>query len=64
MKPDLSQESVDILEKQLGLSVTRNGRYSGAGISYNVYPGVGHSTNQKELDDVREWIVKAIPKSE
>jgi len=31
------------------------------GLEFHVYEGMGHGTNQTELDDLRTWIKKAVP---
>ncbi|KII95275.1 hypothetical protein PLICRDRAFT_97562 [Plicaturopsis crispa FD-325 SS-3] len=31
------------------------------GLDFRSYDGVGHSTNQKELDDLRAWLARALP---
>lgn len=31
------------------------------GLTYNIYPGMGHSTVPKELDDVIAWIKQVLP---
>ncbi|KAG6910143.1 hypothetical protein DXG01_012902 [Tephrocybe rancida] len=31
------------------------------GLSYHLYEGMGHTTNPQELNDLREWIKKALP---
>ncbi|KAF5392921.1 hypothetical protein D9757_001195 [Collybiopsis confluens] len=57
VKPKLAEESVDFL-RNVGISVVKPGEL--AGLSYNVYPGVGHSTNTQELEDLKTWIAKVI----
>ncbi|TFK46899.1 Phospholipase/carboxylesterase [Heliocybe sulcata] len=67
--------SVEVMEKQLGMKVTRNPGMdekdkrvgpipTDGGIVFNSYDGVGHFTLQKELDDVRDWIKQVLPKTE
>ena len=60
VKPELAKESSKFLIEQLGIPVATSGVLGG--LSYNVYEGVGHSTNQKELDDLKSFIKKAVPK--
>ncbi|KAE9404822.1 Phospholipase/carboxylesterase [Gymnopus androsaceus JB14] len=61
VKPLFAEESVAFL-KSHGIPEATPDEM--AGISYNVYPGVGHSTNMQELDDLKTWIAKIIPEQE
>ncbi|KAJ3895598.1 Phospholipase/carboxylesterase/thioesterase [Lentinula edodes] len=58
VKPIFAEESVEFL-KSVGISNAKPGELSG--LSYNIYPGVGHSTNMQELEDLKVWIAKVIP---
>ncbi|KIK67623.1 hypothetical protein GYMLUDRAFT_36362 [Collybiopsis luxurians FD-317 M1] len=58
VKPKLAEESIEFL-KSVGISVAKSG--GSAGLSHNVYPGVGHSTNMQELEDLKAWIAKVVP---
>lgn len=60
MKFELVTESVEVLSKGLDIPVTQNTSEVG-GISFNVYEGIGHTTNQKELDDLKTWIKHVLP---
>ncbi|KAF9062230.1 Phospholipase/carboxylesterase/thioesterase [Rhodocollybia butyracea] len=53
VKPKFAEESIDWL-KSIGIR-------SLSGLSYTFYPGVGHSTNMQELEDLKVWIAKVIP---
>lgn len=58
MKYEFGQKSVKFLTETLGMPIAGEGEFKG--LSFNTYPGVGHSTNQKELDDLRAWLKKAV----
>jgi predicted esterase len=60
VKYELASASADTLSKMLDIPVTSNTNEVG-GISFNVYEGIGHTTNQKELDDLRAWITRLLP---
>jgi len=60
VKPRFSLESVEFF-KSMGIKEAKPRENSLAGLSYNVYPGVGHSTNLQELEDLKAWIAKVIP---
>jgi len=60
VKTQYFKESSDFLVQQLGMPVAKPGDVKG--LSYHLYEGIGHATTQKELDDLKEWIKKAIPK--
>ena len=63
VKFKLSKDSSDLLTSSLGIPPsTSPGECKG--LIFNVYQGMGHTTNQKERDDLREWIKKAIPEGE
>ncbi|KAF9266263.1 Phospholipase/carboxylesterase [Marasmius fiardii PR-910] len=56
---ELADASVNAL-KSFGFTVT-NGVSETKGLTYNTYSGVEHSTNLKELQDLKEWISKVLP---
>ena len=59
----LGQRSVEWLTTNLKVPLTAlDGELNG--LAFNAYDGVGHSTNQKELDDLRGWIKKVIPQEQ
>jgi hypothetical protein len=55
-----AEESIDWL-KSIGIKEVKPGQNSLSGLSYTFYPGVGHSTNMQELEDLKAWIAKVIP---
>ncbi|RDB20092.1 Acyl-protein thioesterase 1 [Hypsizygus marmoreus] len=61
VKFQFCKDSSDFLTKQLGMP-TSNSVEECKGLTYNIYEGMGHTTNPKELDDLKTWIKKAIPK--
>lgn len=59
----MGEASVQYLTSQAGVTkTTKDGPLKG--LSFNSYPGVGHSTNMQELDDLRMWIKRVIPAEE
>ncbi|KAF8646395.1 hypothetical protein AX16_007261 [Volvariella volvacea WC 439] len=50
----------DSLMTEIGLPAA-SGPTSPDGLSWHLYKGVGHTTGQDELDDLREWIKNTIP---
>ncbi|KZT29447.1 Phospholipase/carboxylesterase [Neolentinus lepideus HHB14362 ss-1] len=72
IKYQFATGSIEVLESQLGMKVTRNPGMDGknkrvgtvptdGGVVFNSYDGVGHFTTQKELDDVRDWLKQLLP---
>jgi len=59
VRPDHIQASMKILTS-LGMPFSTPGDEC-RGLTYNVYNGMRHETNEKELDDLKDWIKKAIP---
>jgi lysophospholipase-1 len=55
------KDSSDFLVQQLGIPVSKPGDVNLKGLSLHMYEGVGHTTTQRELDDLKEWIKRAIP---
>ncbi|KAJ7693823.1 Phospholipase/carboxylesterase/thioesterase [Mycena rosella] len=62
VKFELARASVDFLTKNIG--ITEAPSTGDKGLSFNAYPGVGHSTNEQELSDVKAWLTKVLPESE
>lgn len=60
VKFQFCKDSSEFLTKSLGIPVSNNPDEC-KGLSYNIYDGMGHTTNQRELDDLKAWITKAIP---
>ncbi|KAF8806277.1 Phospholipase/carboxylesterase [Phlegmacium glaucopus] len=60
VKVQYCKESSDFLVQQLGIPVAKPGDVKG--LSYHLYEGVGHTTTPRELDDLKDWIKKVIPK--
>jgi predicted esterase len=51
--------SVEYLTKTLGFKPVTD---STIGVDFRSYKGMGHSTCQTELDDLRAWIKRVVPK--
>jgi predicted esterase len=58
---DIAQASRDFLKAQ-GVPIASE--IGGKGLSFNAYPGVQHSTNMQELEDLTTFIKKVIPPTE
>lgn len=53
------KDSSEILTSHLGIPLlTTPDEFKG--LTYNIYEGMGHTTNQKELDDLKMWIKKVL----
>ncbi|KAI0065955.1 Phospholipase/carboxylesterase [Artomyces pyxidatus] len=62
VKYRLGVESATFLKEQLSIKETTFDSPDLQGLAFNSYNGVGHSTNQKELDDLKRWLEKVLPK--
>lgn len=59
---ELGKASVDILKSEVGIAEAVKGTTgTPQGLSFNAYPGVLHSTNGQELDDLSMWLRRALP---
>ena len=56
---DFSKKSVEFLSTEMGMTHGKAGAFGG--LSYHLYDGMGHTTNQKELEDLRSFIKNALP---
>ncbi|KAJ6560396.1 Phospholipase/carboxylesterase/thioesterase [Mycena capillaripes] len=63
VKPELARGSADYVMKEIGTPAASSTDEL-KGLSYNSYAGVGHSTNEKELQDLKTWLKKALPPTE
>ncbi|KAG6841823.1 hypothetical protein C0991_006230 [Blastosporella zonata] len=60
VKVQFCRSSADFLSEELAIPrSTTPGEIKG--LSYHLYEGMGHTTNQKELDDLQAWIKQALP---
>ncbi|KAF8239016.1 Phospholipase/carboxylesterase [Tricholoma matsutake] len=59
VRPNHIQASINILTSSLGMPFSTADEVEG--LTYKVYDGMRHGTNEKELDDMRDWIKRAIP---
>ncbi|KAJ7223956.1 Phospholipase/carboxylesterase/thioesterase [Mycena rebaudengoi] len=62
VKYEFARSSADYIMKNLGVPEASSGELKG--LSFNTYNGIGHTTNQKELDDLKGWLKKAVPETE
>jgi lysophospholipase-1 len=56
---DFSRKSVELLTTKLGVIQGQPGAFGG--LSYHLYDGMGHATNQREIDDLKAFIKSAVP---
>jgi len=56
---DFSKKSVEFLSTEMGMMRGKPGAFGG--LSYHLYEGMGHTTNQKELEDLKAFIKTAVP---
>jgi len=59
VKAQITKDSTEYLIGQLGVPRAKPGEFGG--LSYNTYDGMGHVTVEKELNDLKTFIIKAIP---
>jgi len=52
-------ESVEFLTSKIGFTPTTG---STTGLDFRTYEGMGHSSCQTELDDLKAWIKRVVPK--
>ena len=62
VKVELCSRSVEILTKECGIPKAEEGRI--AGLKKNIYDGMGHSSSQEELNDLKSWLKSVIPNEE
>jgi len=58
---DFATRSVDFLKSNCGISEVDDKTLSG--LKYNKYAGLGHSSSEKELSDLKAWLKSVIPRS-
>ena len=56
---DFSKKSVELLTTKMGVIQGEPGAFGG--LSYHIYDGMGHTTNQRELEDLKAFIKNAVP---
>ncbi|KAF5333101.1 hypothetical protein D9611_002680 [Ephemerocybe angulata] len=58
----MTKDSVEFLTKTLGIPEADT---SGTpkGLEYHRYENLGHSTTHQELEDIKAWLIKAVPDS-
>ncbi|KAG6891704.1 hypothetical protein C0992_010107 [Termitomyces sp. T32_za158] len=60
VKLEKCEASAEFLATELKIPRSNNRRVA-SGLSHVVYQGLTHTTNQEELDDLKEWIISALP---
>lgn len=61
VKYQFAVRSKAFLESELGIGEAKG--ESKAGLEFHSYPGLVHSANDEELDDMQKWLEKVIPPS-
>ncbi|WVN87855.1 acyl-protein thioesterase 1 [Cryptococcus depauperatus CBS 7841] len=57
----IGQRSIDCLSHQLGYTVLPKGvTFARPGIRFESYPGMGHSSSPKEIEDLKAWLIEAL----
>jgi predicted esterase len=56
---DFSKKSVELLTTEMGMIRGRPDTFGG--LSYHLYDGIGHTTTQKELEDLKTFVKNAVP---
>jgi len=59
VKIELSKRSVQILTEQIGVPRATPGVLGG--LTYNIYEDIGHTTNERELGELKDFIKKVLP---
>lgn len=62
VKNQMTQASVQFLTTTLGVP-TAAPSGSTTGLEYHSYEGLGHSTNNQELNDIKSWLIRSVPAS-
>jgi len=44
------------------LSISDSSDVGSPGLSFNVYKGMGHAAEVQELEDLKRWLAKTVPK--
>jgi lysophospholipase I len=60
VRPEHIQPSLAILTSCLGMPYSSSTDEC-EGLTYKVYDGMRHETNERELGDLKDWIKRAIP---
>jgi lysophospholipase-2 len=57
----VGERSVDLLTRQLGFNLLSKGTtFQRPGIRFESYPGLGHSSSPKEIEDMKSWLTEAL----
>lgn len=64
--PKMGKASADFLVDELGVKRVETGQTTGipVGLEFHGYEGVVHSASEEELDDLRSWLKRTIPKQD
>jgi len=61
VKIEMSKRSVELLTEQVGVPRSTPGVLGG--LTYQIYEDIGHTTNERELGELRDFIKKVLPPS-
>ncbi|EPQ58936.1 Phospholipase/carboxylesterase [Gloeophyllum trabeum ATCC 11539] len=64
IKYQFALDSLEFMKSNLEINTIerKSASPNSGGVVFNSYPGIGHSTSQQELDDLREWLKQMLPK--
>lgn len=54
-----AEQSIEFMKKDLGIPEATKDNITG--VEFHAYPGLVHSANDEELDDLQEWLTKVLP---
>lgn len=60
VNPHLAQVSAEFLTSSVGIPKSTSADEC-KGLTLNMYPGMGHSTVPKEMEDVKQWLKQTLP---
>lgn len=60
VNPHVAKVSAEFLTSSIGIPKSTSAQEC-KGLTFNVYPGMGHSTVPKELEDIKQWLKQALP---
>ena len=49
------------MKTELDISVVEPDEVTGGGVEFHAYEGLRHSTNAKEMEDLKDFLVRVVP---
>ena len=59
VKFEWAERSIEFIKN--GLGIPEATKENPIGVEFHAYPGLVHSANDQELDDLQQWLEKVIP---